>query len=173
TQPQTINVNISKGKSVITTIPADIGFLVHMNQPQPLITEGTSNFGTILYRLGSEGEYSTTLPEATEPGTYLIYYKIEDTDDYDGVAEQFLEAKIDAKTPVDIAPETIKPNVWCSNGTIFIESASLGVRFSVIDISGRIITSSTINSSLQEIHINKKGIFVVTIGKYCFKVVNN
>lgn len=173
TQPQTINVNISKGKSVITTVPTAIGFLVDMGKPQPLITPGSSNYGTILYRIGSDGDYSAAIPEATEPGKYLVYYKIEDSDDYEGVPEQYIETKIDAKTPVDIAPETIKPNVWCSNGTIFIESASLGVRFSVIDITGRIITSSTINSSRQEIPISKQGIFVVTIGKYCFKVVNN
>ncbi len=171
-KPQTTSVSISKGKSVITTAPAAVGFLVYMGEPQALITEGSSNFGTILYRLGSDGEYSTTLPEATEAGIYHIYYKIEDTDDFEGIAEQYVEAKIDAKTPIDNFPEVIEPKVWCSQGIIHIVGAPSGVRFKIIDITGRVIASSSINSSHQQLHLSKQGVFVVTIGKYCYKIVN-
>ena len=170
-KPQNTSVNIGKGKSVITSSPAAVGFLVYMGQPQTLITEGTSNFGTILYRLGTDGEYSTALPEATEAGIYYVYYKIDDTDNYEGVAVQYLEAKIDAKTPIDGTPVN-KPKVWCNQGYIYILGAPSGVRFSIIDISGHVIASSTINSSREEIPISKPGVFVVTVGIYCYKVVN-
>ena len=39
---------------------------------------------TIMYKV-NDGEWSTTIPTATNPGTYAVYYKVVETDNYTGV----------------------------------------------------------------------------------------
>ena len=56
--------------------PTAIDGLVYTGSSQVLINAGSTSTGTLVYRLGETGEFSTTLPAATEAGTYTIYYKV-------------------------------------------------------------------------------------------------
>ena len=49
---------------------------------QALITvEGTAVNGTMKYKLGTDGTYGTDIPEATDVGSYTVYYKAEKASD--------------------------------------------------------------------------------------------
>ena len=50
--------------------------LTYTGNAQTLINAGSSSIGTIEYKLGSSGTYSTSLPSATNAGTYTVYYRI-------------------------------------------------------------------------------------------------
>ena len=43
---------------------------------QDLITAGTTNDGTLLYKVGEKGSYDAAIPTAMEVGTYQVYYKV-------------------------------------------------------------------------------------------------
>ena len=69
-------VNIQKFDPTYIYKPTAIDGLSYTGQPQKLITSGSTNDGTIYYRLGEEGEWSTSICTATDVGTYTCYYKI-------------------------------------------------------------------------------------------------
>ena len=49
--------------------------LVYSGTSQQLVNAGTASGGTMQYRLGS-GSWSTSIPTATNAGTYTVYYKV-------------------------------------------------------------------------------------------------
>ena len=76
------------------------------------------------------------------------------------------------KTPVSALPETADAaKVWSYNGTIYIETLP-DTKYTITDINGRIITTSTTKSTHDEININQSGILIVIIGNQTFKVMN-
>ena len=50
---------------------------------QNLVTAGTSEHGTVKYREGTTGEYSTTIPTKKDAGTYNVYYMSEGEEGYE------------------------------------------------------------------------------------------
>lgn len=74
------------------------------------------------------------------------------------------------ETPVSSVTETPSINVWSYNHTIYIENAPADAKYKIIDLNGRVITTSTTKSTRNEIHINQSGIMIVIIGKQSFKV---
>lgn len=62
-------------KATVTTAPAARTGLVYNGSSQALVTAGTAKNGTLKYRLGEEGDYSTDIPSVTNAGTYTVYYK--------------------------------------------------------------------------------------------------
>ena len=67
--------NITKTDSTFEA-PTAISGLVVTGSDLTLINAGISSTGTLVYRLGETGEFSTTLPAVTEAGTYTIYYMV-------------------------------------------------------------------------------------------------
>ena len=61
--------------ATITQAPEAIANLVYDGTAQTLITAGIANGGTMQYKLG-DGEWSTSLPAATDPGRYTVHYKV-------------------------------------------------------------------------------------------------
>ena len=75
-------------------------------------------------------------------------------------------------TPVSALPETADAaKVWSYNGTIYIETRP-DTKYTITDINGRILTTSTTKSTHDEININQSGILIVIIGNQTFKVMN-
>lgn len=60
--------------ATITQAPEAIANLVYNGTAQTLITAGIANGGTMQYKLG-DGAWSTSLPAATDPGRYTVYYR--------------------------------------------------------------------------------------------------
>ncbi len=72
-------------------------------------------------------------------------------------------------TPVSSITNAPSVKIWAYNSTIYIETAP-DSQYKIIDLQGRIITTSTTKSSHDEIHINQSGILVVIIGNQSFKL---
>ena len=65
--------------STVTTAPTP-KTLTYNGQAQELVTAGTAEGGEMQYALGTKdaatGEYSTSIPTATDAGTYYVWYKV-------------------------------------------------------------------------------------------------
>ena len=168
--PQSVLATISKGYSMIEIPPKPSAYIEYTGEEQILISSGVSNFGTILYKLGEDGVYSPTLPTAILPGSYKIYYKIAETDDYYGTSEKMVTSIVEPVTPADDTPAHNGIKVWFSHGIVVIDGAQIGMSYHIIDPSGRIIASSTIHSSHEEIHFTKAGVLIIYVSGMSYKV---
>ena len=97
------NVTFANGKyyTVTATLKATptvtaptANSLTYTGSAQALITAGSTSGGTLQYKLGEDGSYSTAIPTAVNAGTYTVYYKVVGTDDYESVAEQSINVTI-------------------------------------------------------------------------------
>ena len=73
---QPIAFTIEKADAEFTAIPAKIG-LTYTGEKQTLVTAGTTNHGALQYRLEGEETWSAILPQATEEGSYEVFYRID------------------------------------------------------------------------------------------------
>ncbi|MBE6142007.1 MAG: hypothetical protein E7175_04140 [Erysipelotrichaceae bacterium] len=89
---QSLVVSIAKTQAVLTA-PTGKSGLNYIGEDQVLINAGSSTFGEALYKV-NDGEYSASLPEGKNVGNYTIYYKVESTDNYDGVAEASITVSV-------------------------------------------------------------------------------
>ena len=97
-------VTIAKGAAEITTAPEAVTDLEYTGNEQELVTAGVSSFGKVLYAL-DRGEYSEDIPTATNAGDYVVSYKVEGTDNYNGVEAASIDVSIEKTDPEVTAPE--------------------------------------------------------------------
>ena len=85
TRAMVITLNI-KDRATVATAPTG-KTLTYTGTVQELVTAGTGvEGGTLKYKLGESGLYSTSIPTAAEAGTYTVYYKVfADSDHSDNV----------------------------------------------------------------------------------------
>ena len=76
---------IAKADITMTTIPAAIESLTYSGSAQTLISAGVASFGTVLYSLDGT-TFSDALPQATDAGTYTVYYKVEGDENHNEYA---------------------------------------------------------------------------------------
>ena len=69
-------VNIQKLAPSYINKPTAIDGLHYTGEAQKLLSAGSTDDGEIYYRLGEEGEWSTSICTATDVGTYTCYFKI-------------------------------------------------------------------------------------------------
>ncbi len=72
-------------------------------------------------------------------------------------------------TPVVSITQSEDIKVWAYNRTIYIETAH-DTKYTIVDLQGRIITTSTTKSTHEEVHTNQSGILIVKIGNQTFKL---
>ena len=71
-------VTINKAQSSYKEEPSDIAGLTYKGEPLELVEAGETDDGVIKYCVGDkEGTYSDAIPTGTEPGTYVVWYKVE------------------------------------------------------------------------------------------------
>ena len=81
--------------SPLITAPTAKENLSYTGNEVELINPGIVQEGTvILYSLSENGEYSESIPTAVDAGSYTVWYKIEETEDYSGVEKASIEAVI-------------------------------------------------------------------------------
>lgn len=80
------------------TAPTAKSGLTYNGQAQALITPGSATGGEMQYKL-DDGTYSTTIPTATDAGTYTVYYKIIGDATHNDVAETAIDVIIRQATP--------------------------------------------------------------------------
>ena len=66
---------INKANCTFTTTPSAKSGLTYNGSAQNLINAGAANAGTVQYKLGN-GSWGTAIPQATDAGSYTVYYKI-------------------------------------------------------------------------------------------------
>jgi len=98
-----VNAAIVKADSVLNTAPTGKS-LDHTGNPQDLVTAGSATGGILKYKLGDDGTYSESIPQATASGTYKVYYKVEETTNYNGIAEAFVTSTITSAKQSQTAP---------------------------------------------------------------------
>ena len=83
--PDTVTADITQANTTITTAPEKIDSLTYNGQPQALVTAGQTNVGFLVYSLDGTN-FSSEIPTGTNADTYTVYYKVDGTADYTGVA---------------------------------------------------------------------------------------
>ncbi|MBQ7225533.1 MAG: hypothetical protein IJX02_02900, partial [Clostridia bacterium] len=51
--------------------------LTYNGEAQALVSAGSTDFGTMLYSLTEDGEYTTSIPTGTNAGSYTVYYYVQ------------------------------------------------------------------------------------------------
>lgn len=102
-----INWSIAKANAVVTKAPT--GKTLNANgSAQTLINAGTASGGTLYYRL-SGTSWSTSLPKATEGGTYTVYYYVKGDTNHNSTEERSVKATIKG---LKDASYTVYPRVY-------------------------------------------------------------
>lgn len=96
-----ISIQITTDPAAYTTEPKAIENLTYNGKAQALVSGGETDDGTIMYRLGEDGDWSPDIPTGVNAGTYTVYYKIEPDANYSGTNVSSLKVTI-AKQPVTI-----------------------------------------------------------------------
>lgn len=119
-KPYTDTITVTYNNGVTAT--ADVAFTVTKADPvvtapaandltynrgeQALVTAGTTNGGTLEYRLSEDGTYSNAVPKATNAGSYTVYYRVVGDSNFNSAVEQSLSVTIQkAPQVVPAAPE--------------------------------------------------------------------
>lgn len=116
---------VEQAGNELTTEPA-AKQLTYTGAAQELVEAGVASFGAIEYKIGNNGQYSTTIPKATAAGTYTVYYQVQGTDNYAAIVEGNVKVTIAPKTLTadmiaDIDAQTytgnaIKPTLTVTDG---------------------------------------------------------
>ena len=78
-QEGSITCSIAQLPAQLNTAPAGVAGLEYNGQPQNLVTAGTATNGTVQYRIAG-GEWSDSIPTATNAGTYTVEYRVKGKD---------------------------------------------------------------------------------------------
>ena len=99
----------TKTAQTVTPPTADTSLTYKKDQAQALLTsgavvkEGNKTEGSIQYRVGADGTWSTEIPKKTNAGTYNVYYRVLEDDTYAEYAPAnpipVTIAKADPETP--------------------------------------------------------------------------
>lgn len=85
---KTAEFKIAHANATLTNMPAAVANLVYTGSAQELVTAGVADGGTMQYKLGTDGTWSSDIPTATNAGEYTVYYKVLGDDNHgDFVAE--------------------------------------------------------------------------------------
>ena len=148
-----IPFNITQAENSLTTTPAAVTELTYTGEAKDLITAGVAKFGDVLYKLGADGTYSKTIPTAIDANTtgYTVYYKVEGTDNYAGIAEASIVVSFAKATPViTFAEESY--------------SATLGESFTSPATIDNWTVSPTASSNTSVANISEGEIVLVGVG---------
>ena len=97
TQKLVVTIGAPKPQATYKVTPAAISGLVANGSAQALVSAGSSDYGSVMYRLNETGEFTESVPTATEAGTYVVEFKIHSTsEDYSDSAVTKVEVTIAA-----------------------------------------------------------------------------
>lgn len=83
-------------------------FATYDGNPKQLVTAGVCSTGTVEYKLGEDGTYSTSIPTAVDAGVYDIYYRIKGNEGYADREEEWTFGKIEKADCQFTAPTAIE-----------------------------------------------------------------
>ena len=141
-EPQSFDVTIAKATITNYTPPKAIENLVYNGENQVLIEKGLAPGGHFIYRL-ENGTYPAdeALPSAKYPGLYKVYYKSEETENFNAIEEQYIEVRISSNgTKIDPVVTAPKSKTLTYNGeeqTLIEAATTTGgtLKYSINNIS--------------------------------------
>ena len=170
--PDTVKADIAKATTTITTNPEKVDPLTYNGQPQALVTGGQTNVGFLVYSLDGNS-FSSEIPTGTNAGIYTVYYKVDETDDYTGIAAN--------GTPISatIGPKSIIPVVELSESSFLYDGTKKNPKVTVkdgntvIDTDQYTVTWANDDSSVTDGLLTAAGTYTATIkneanGNYSF-----
>ena len=93
------------------TAPTAITNLSYTGDDQDLVEPGSVDFGTMLYSLSEDGEYSESVPQGADAGDYSVWFKIDADEGYQDVQPQEIKVSI-AKKSIEVTLATGNEYVW-------------------------------------------------------------
>ena len=84
---KTAEFKIAHANATLTNMPAAVANLVYTGSAQELVTAGVADGGTMQYKLGTDGTWSSDIPTVTNAGEYTVYYKVLGDDNHGDIAE--------------------------------------------------------------------------------------
>ena len=84
---KTAEFKIAHSNATLTNMPTAVANLVYTGSAQELVTAGVADGGTMQYKLGTDGTWSSDIPTATNAGEYTVYYKVLGDDNHGDIAE--------------------------------------------------------------------------------------
>ena len=84
---KTAEFKIARSNATLTNMPTAVANLVYTGSAQELVTAGVADGGTMQYKLGTDGTWSSDIPTATNAGEYTVYYKVLGDDNHGDIAE--------------------------------------------------------------------------------------
>ena len=127
--------------------------LTYNGSAQNLVTAGSTSHGTIKYSTTENGDYSATIPQQTNAGTYNVWWKLEGDENHNDVAATQVTgvsiAKANCSVVLSANSLTIAPGsnstftvtlpTGC-NGTVSAESSATSVANTTVSQSGNSAT---------------------------------
>lgn len=95
TAAASVAVTIAKANAAVTTAPA-ANTLTYNSGAQALVSAGAAEGGTMQYKLGN-GAWGTTIPTATNAGSYTVYYRVAGDSNHNGVTQSIVDVTIARK----------------------------------------------------------------------------
>gem|GEM_PF-5534236 len=161
-------VTIDQANNKLSAAPASAN-AVYTGSSQELIKAGQSTFGTIQYKL-DDGEYGDEIPEASAIGEYTVYYKVEGTADYKGIAEASITVSIASPAIISGAEQTVFVD---ADSVAFRSSAPIG-EFQRVEVDGSIVDSKyyTVTEGSTIITFSKDFIASLGVGHHTVSIVS-
>ena len=86
---------INKTDAKIETAPSGKTGLIYNGASQELVDAGTANVGDVVYSLTETGPYSKAISTGINAGSYTVWYRVEDTSNYNGTEPISVDVSID------------------------------------------------------------------------------
>ena len=127
---KTAEFKIARAKAVLTTKPTAVANLVYTGDSLNLITAGVVDGGTMQYKLGVDGIWSSEIPTATNAGEYTVYYKVLGDDSHSDLIDdekQQLTVTI-AKADAQVTAPTAKTGLTYNgeSQTLIVAGSAVG-----------------------------------------------
>jgi hypothetical protein len=154
------NVNDVAADSATTTIakvtPTVVAptakVLTYNTQAQELVNAGSTNYGTLKYSLDNS-TWSTSIPTATNYGSYTVYYKVDGDSNVNDVAAQSVACSINEKQVT--ATVELSQSAYTYNGSACEPTVTVKDGSTVIDPSEYTVTySNNINAGTATVTIS-------------------
>ena len=107
---KTAEFKIDRANAAFATVPTAVENLVYTGGALDLVTAGVVDGGTMQYKLGDNGIWSSEIPTATNAGEYTVYYKVLGDDSHSDLIDdekQQLTVTI-AKADAQVTAPTVK-----------------------------------------------------------------
>ena len=89
----TVTIKVNKADPTFTAPTAQEN-LTYTGSEQALLAAGSTQDGTMKYRLGESGEFVDSIPNGKDAGTYTVYYKVVGDKNHNDTAEQSITVTI-------------------------------------------------------------------------------